>query len=361
MKRILIVNEFTSDNSNSTGYLFHLLRQEISDVCKITELNLEEVTKYKKSNIIKFLFLFGRLVKERKLYDTIILGTNPPFLIFFIFLIKYKVKVNVYLYLMDLFPQNLVIARYLHKGSFVYRILLWLTVTCLKRYDQIMVLGQDMKELLLAQSIEESKILYYPIIIPILETETISKDEDKNEILIQFFGNIGPLQNLKEVIQHFNLSNLNGYKLEIIGDGRNASEVDHLVKNFSNSKITYHKGIPMAERSLYLSRTNIALVCLAKGSRGIAVPSKAFFNFAVGIPVIAIVDEGSELCNLVNMYDLGVVVSDFNNNNLDKTLESILTNYAVRYSKAEVKVRYESYIIDAKVTRKQLLKCLKGN
>jgi hypothetical protein len=360
MKKVLFINEFTSKKSNSTGYLFHLLKRDVSSICSVDEINLEFYSKKFSNKIFNSFKLFFKILAVKHKYDIIILGTNPPSLIIIGSLMKYVFRAKLYLYLMDLFPHNLVAAGYLSRTSLVYRTLHRLIIGCFGKFDQIMVLGQDMKDLLINDGVQESKLLYYPIIVPkISNTFHIECNGKPNkDIIIQFFGNIGPLQNLKESIRRFNESVSSGWRLQIIGNGRGASELEHYVRRLNDPRIEYYQGVPMRDRDKYLARADIALVSLTAGSKGIAVPSKAYFNFASGIPVFAIVDEGSELYRVITTHDLGVVMSDANQCSIESMLEELTTKINTKYRESNVKERYSDYAVGAQNTRDRLFKLI---
>ena len=360
MKKVLFINEFTSKESNSTGYLFYLLKRDISSVCSVDEINLEFHSKKFSNKLFNSFKLFFEILKINHKYDIIIFGTNPPSLIVIGPLMKYLVRAKLYLYLMDLFPHNLVTAGYLNRTSLVYRTLHRLIIGCFDKFDQIMVLGKDMKDQLINDGVQESKLLYYPIVVPeISDTCHIEcNGKPHKDIIIQFFGNIGPLQNLNESVRRFNEIASNGWRLQIIGNGRGASELEHYVTQLNDQRIEYYQGVPMSDRDKYLAQADIALVSLAAGSKGIAVPSKAYFNFASGIPVFALVDEGSELYRVITKHDLGVVMSDANQCSMESMLEKLITKIDTRYRSSNVKERYSNYAIGAQKTRDRLFKLI---
>lgn len=358
MKKILIINEFTTLRANSTGYLFASLIQDISGFGEITTINLEDHRK-SRNKILNSFYLMVRFFKVRNSYDIIVVGSNPPLLIFLIFIIKFFTKVPVYLYFMDLFPLNLVCAGYLKKSSIIYKCLKQLVIICLKKFDYLLVLGKDMKDLLIEHGIVETKIVYYPIIIPFSQKHNRTNKINSTILQIQFLGNIGKLQNLPQIINTFNDTQVSGWDLEIIGNGSEASNVQRLISTIANDNITYKSGIPMSKRADYMSKVDIALVSLIPGSKGVAVPSKAHFNFAAGIAVFAFLDEGSELYNLINDYDLGIVISDLDNNQFDQALIEVINNGKLKYDTSAVRKRYAKYINDVTQTRQKLQNLIK--
>ena len=56
-----------------------------------------------------------------------------------------------------------------------------------------------------------------------------------------------------------------------------------------------------------LNDCDIAIVGLAKGMKGLGVPSKTYNILAAGKPIVYLGDPGSEIYNMVKKHDLGVV------------------------------------------------------
>jgi hypothetical protein len=59
------------------------------------------------------------------------------------------------------------------------------------------------------------------------------------------------------------------------------------------------------DRSALLATCDVALVCLQPRMFGLGVPSKAYFSLAADRPLLAIMDEGSEIALMVQDYGVG--------------------------------------------------------
>ena len=79
---------------------------------------------------------------------------------------------------------------------------------------------------------------------------------------------------------------------------------EKLIKKFiekhSHLDVNLHKDLLFENKNEMLFKGNVAIVSLAKGMRGLAVPSKAYFSLAANKPILAIADKNSELELLIN-------------------------------------------------------------
>ena len=346
-KTAIVLNEFTSADSNSTGYLFNLLINKINFNYTVREINLEEFkSKNNLNSVVKSFYLIVKLLRVKKARDVIIVGTNPPLLPYVHFLTNIKKNKSI-LYILDLFPQNLVAANILSEKSFIYKLLIKIQIYLFSKYTAIVVIGRDMEKTLIANGLDKNKIYYAPIIIPISncahQSQSIKVVEDI--LRIQFFGNIGVMQGLKTVIEKIVSIDSKDFRLDVIGEGKNSCEVRKIIEKADSKNICYYPSVPMRERNTVLATAHYSLVALRLGSYGVAVPSKAYFSFSNGIPVIAILDEGSELSKIILQYDLGYVLNANNLSQLDTVIQKCKLNYE-NYKKEKILTRYRQYILE---------------
>lgn len=344
-KTAIVLNEFTSADINSTGFLFNFLIEKISCNYNVSEVNLENI-KFKNNlnSFVKAFYLVVKFLRRKKKDDIIIIGTNPPFLPYIYPLTNIKKNKSI-LYILDLFPQNLVTANILREKSFIYKLLMKIQKYLLSKYDAIVVIGRDMEQALIANGLDKNKIYYAPIIIPIsnFSLQSQSTSNVKDIVRIQFFGNIGVMQGLEPVIEKMVSIESKVSKLDVVGEGKKAAKVRKIIEEADTAKIRYYPSVPMRERDTVLAAADYSLVSLRSGSYGVAVPSKAYFSFSSGIPVIAILDEESELSKIICQYDLGYVLNANDLSQLDTVIRKCKANYE-NYTKEKILTRYGHYI-----------------
>jgi glycosyltransferase involved in cell wall biosynthesis len=245
--------------------------------------------------------------------DNLFITTNPTFLIITLALIKKIKKFNLEILVHDVFPENLVPAGLIKKGSIKYWILSKIFNRAFQKADRIIVLGQDMKELFLQKV--SSKVKKVDLIpnwsdnnIYAIEGFNISEYlgiDVKDKIVFGFAGNLGRVQGVLEFIDLFKQSNNPNIILIIIGDGALRINIQFKIDNENLQNVYYLGPKPRSEQNFFLNACHIGVVSLTNGMKGLGVPSKVYNLMAVGKPIFYVGDEGSEIDSYVKKYDCG--------------------------------------------------------
>ncbi|WP_426483852.1 glycosyltransferase family 4 protein [Flavobacterium sp. 2] len=262
--------------------------------------------------ILTFKMSWKILVKVKK-NDNVLLTTNPTFLIISIALLKKVKKFNLEILVHDVFPENLVPAGLIEKTSTKYKLLSKLYNNSFKCADRLIVLGEDMKELMLKKiSPGNSKIDIIPNwadndIYPVSNfniSEYLQIDV-ADKIVFGFAGNLGRVQGVLEFIELFIEAQNPNCVLIIIGDGALKSDIQNKIQGEKVNNIFYLGAKPRKEQNLFLNACNIGLITLLEGMKGLGVPSKTYNLMAAGKPLFYIGDNDSEIDLYVKKYNCG--------------------------------------------------------
>ncbi|MFW2046057.1 glycosyltransferase family 4 protein [Acinetobacter variabilis] len=344
MKKIIIVSEFILPEQNSTGYFWHKIIQKMAQSAitdhisviaptdeqyipdhfdKKVELNLFDSPTYNKNSLISR--VWGQITQTHAFYKKIkgnldnntqvVSGTNPLFLMVLIAILKIFKPFKWCLLVHDVFPQNLVPAGILKRKSFFFKVLNVIFNLVYAQADQIIVIGRDM-EMVLRQKNYKKNITVIPNWVDFKEIEVRDKNDSElikqlnweNDIVFQFFGNIGRVQGIDHLVQAIQLVKHPQAKFLFIGGGSAVELVkSHIENNKKLNNVAYINELPSSQRSLGLSSCDIAIVTLADGMFGLGVPSKAYFSMAANRPILAIMDENAEVASMVKEHQIGWV------------------------------------------------------
>ena len=364
MKKIIVISEFILPEQNSTGYFWHKIIQKIAQSAitdnlsvvapvdsqlsskhfeKNVVLNLFNSPNYNKSSLIsriwgqiKQTYLFYKNTKGNLDADTkVVSGTNPLFLMVLMAILKIFKPFKWYLLVHDVFPQNLVPAGILKKNSIIFKFLNSIFNMVYMQADHIIVIGRDMEKVLREKKYKK-EITVIPNWVDFGEIELLDKSDSpfikklnwENDIVFQFFGNIGRVQGIDHLLQAIHLVKNPQAKFLFIGGG---SAVD-LVNNYINSNqnvnnnIAYIGELSSSQRSLGLSSCDVAIVTLAEGMFGLGVPSKAYFSMGANRPILAIMDDDAEVACMVKEHQIGWVESSNQPQQLALLIDEICEN-----------------------------------
>jgi len=369
-----IVSEYFFPEEVSTGYLLtqisrklYLTDNQLSVITKSTyatdneKQNIEKIcseTIRIKNFKIKSNSLFYRFLKQLllsisffykcffyiKKNSRVIIVTNPAFLVLFISLLKKIKNIQYILIVHDVFPDNLVPIKVIKKNSIIFQSLNFLFQKAYSSVDKLIVIGEDMKQLLIDKKINCDKISIiqnwadsleiYPIMN--FNVESYYNNEFENKIVIQFAGNIGKLQGLENFIKLFKIANNKELILIIIGSGTEASKLKFKNKN---ENILFYDSKPRSEQNEFLNACDISLISLIEGMYGIGVPSKTYNILAAGKPILYIGDKGTEVYNYIENEGIGWNFLWNQNDSIVKFLENIRFSDREKFSKIGKKSR----------------------
>lgn len=341
MKKTYLVTEYYHSNQNTTGYLFHKLYIHLkkvygSELCLIIKedknndvidpesIIVKDLNLNKKSLIQRLFFeliisfrFFIKVLKNVKKQDLVFTGTTPIFLLIVIYFAKKMIGFKWVLLVHDVFPENLVSAKVLKKQNFLYKILKKVFDVFYATPEKLIVIGQDMKDLVDTKTNQSNSVVIQNWID---ENDIEVEEKSSNEILkklnwenespvFQFFGNIGRVQGVDNIIEAIMLIEPSKRpKFLFMGDGAYVEQLNHAIETLNDPNIQYIGPVQQNAKSKGLNAGDIAIVTLADGMLGLGVPSKAYFSMAADKPLLAIMDEHSEVACMIRAHQIGWVV-----------------------------------------------------
>lgn len=357
MKKVYLITEYYHQNQNTTGYLLGKLYETFNEQSDIDltliakkdqncpeysnahYINAKEPDKrslikrflYELVISIKFLIKTLRVVEKGSIVFT---GTTPIFLLFVLYFVKKFLNFKWVLLVHDVFPENLVPAKILKEKNFIYKTAKWLFDKIYASADEVIVIGRDMKELIFQKTNKDNITIVQNWIDPldvgielkqnnqILEELNWNKDDTT---VFQFFGNIGRMQGVGIILNAIKkMENLHLAKFIFIGNGAYVSELKDQIQAIGSESVCYYGSLNQQEKTKGLNACDIALVTLAEGMLGLGVPSKSYFSMAANKPILAIMDQESEVADMVRTHKIGWVASPDDENNLAYILDQIV-------------------------------------
>ena len=127
--------------------------------------------------------------------------------------------------------------------------------------------------------------------------------------IVMYSGNIGLVHGLRNVVDCADVMRGEGdVAFVIVGEGNAKAEVMACARDKRAANVRFLPTQPREQFSSALGAADLCLVTLGKGMSTSSVPSKAYGIMAAGRPMLAAVDEGSEIWRLVREVGCGVCV-----------------------------------------------------
>lgn len=363
--RIWIVSEFFFPEMNSTGYFMTTIAENLAqdnrvsvitasnnqdqkndikfnnniDIHRIKSFNLDKANLVKRTIkllLLSLQFTYILFFKVKK-GDKIFCVTNPTFIILlipFIKMIKKNINTSVLVY--DVFPENLYANGILSKNTFLYKFLNKIYNICYESFDNIIVIGRDMKEIFKKKiNLKKHDRLKFitnwaetSLVTPMAKSDNsiIKKLKLENKIVIQFAGNIGRAQGLEQLVSIFSSCDKNKFHFLFIGDGVILNKLKkHVIKN-NIENITFLGSLPRSEQNIFLNACDIGLVTLNSNMYGLGVPSKSYNILSAGKPIFYIASSSSEIALMIKENKVGWVIENNEIEKIPKILEEIFND-----------------------------------
>jgi glycosyltransferase involved in cell wall biosynthesis len=220
----------------------------------------------------------------------------------------------------DIYPDVGVALGTFSETGLLARVLDRLNRLVLARADRIIVLGDCMREKVVAKVgvgaegridvihnwADGEKI--HPL--PAGESNPFVEEHDlRDRFVVQFSGNFGMVNDFDTPLE---AARLLGQRADIIflfiGDGVRAAAIKEFVRRHDLANVRLLPYQPREDLLYSLAAGHAHLVTLAEGLAGLSVPSKTYGILAAGRPVIFVGDPASDIARLVAEHRCGAVV-----------------------------------------------------
>ena len=225
-----------------------------------------------------------------------------------------KITFNV----QDIFPYNAVFGGKLKKNSLVFKVLAAVQRYGYNHADHIITISEDMKDTLVADGVEASKIAvvynwsYQDEPYENVDLNPVANMFNKNFFNVVYAGNIGVMQNVDIVIEAAKLmKDDDSVWFHIIGNGVYKEKLEAKAKEYGIKNISFWPMQPPELAPAIYSAADVNVIPLVKDVFRTALPSKTATCFAYGKPVVFAIGKESKFGQKVlNETGCPVVESD---------------------------------------------------
>ena len=261
---------------------------------------------------------YSKLLKNNSDADAVFLqSTNVAGIA--VWLVRKYIKKAVVTYnVQDILPYNLSYSGKLKKNSLVFKVLAAIQRYGYNHSDHIITISEDMKDTLVADGVEASKIevvynwSYQDGPYENVDLNPVANMFNKNFFNLVYAGNIGVMQNVDIVIEAAKLmKDDNSVWFHIIGNGVYKEKLEAKAKEYEIKNISFWPMQPSELAPAIYSAADVNVIPLVKDVFRTALPSKTATCFACGKPVVFAIGKESKFGQKVmNETGCPVVESD---------------------------------------------------
>lgn len=204
-------------------------------------------------------------------------------------------------------------------NAFIHRMMMVLDKRSCRKASCVVVPGRDLKETL-ERRFEGAEIPHCEVINNWADDEAIvplAKDYPgvvafreryglAGKFVVMYSGNIGlyyDLPNIMKVIAEFR--GRDDVAFAFVGEGAVKPELERIVAELGLRNVCFIPYQPKDELIYSLNAADVHLVTNARGIKGVSCPSKAYGIMATNVPIIAVLEPGSEVWRLVEESGCG--------------------------------------------------------
>ncbi len=262
------------------------------------------------ANYVSYLFvaLFRSLTIQPR-PDVILAMTDPPLTCVIGAVVSIVRKCKFVYHIQDVHPDMALASGLINPG---WAVSLWerLHRWALRQGDLLIVLGEDMKERMLAKGIRSSSIVVVcngaNRLEPITQTEhpTVKAIRGNYPFIVMHAGNLGYAGSWDAFVEAVHSLKDANVGVVFVGEGTRRSFLESLTKELPY--VRFFPYFPESDLPFVLAAGDIQVVSIKRGLEGLVVPSKLYSILMCGRPVLAVAPESSAICRLVDDHSCGL-------------------------------------------------------
>jgi len=275
--------------------------------------------------------------------DVVVTLTSPPLISFLGALYARAKGGRLVFWVMDLNPDEAIVAGWLKESSLVARVLEFFLRYSLRNADKVIALDRFMRERLLDREIPTEKVVVVP---PWVLSEEVTYDHDGRErfrrthdlsekFVVMYAGNHSPCHPLETVLDAANrLRARDDIMFCFVGGGSEQETVRRFAVTHSLTNVRRIPYQPLNELSGVLSAADLHLVVMGERFAGIVHPCKIYNVLAVGRPVLYIGPSESHITDIAR-HHLSAAISIASHSEPDLVVEQIIAAVAQKEKSCE--------------------------
>ncbi len=250
--------------------------------------------------------------------DVVIAFTTPPLIALVGWLLQ-RLRGTRYVYwLMDVYPDVLVAYGVMRERSLLHRVLERVSRWCLLRADRVVVLGRDMRDLVIAKGVSAGRVEHISVwadqaqIAPIDAAASSYRRAwaPPQACLVMYSGNFGLAHDVDTIAGAIDrLAGRDDVQFVFVGSGKRMDELRHRSTAAGRRHVRFEPYQPRQSLGQLLGAADIHLISQAQAMRGLIVPSKLYGIMAAARPTLFVGPADAEVARVLADYDCGRVVA----------------------------------------------------
>ncbi len=180
----------------------------------------------------------------------------------------------------------------------------------LRHAARIIVLGEDMRDRIVAKGVDPARVVIsrdginIPESLPTSENSVAREIREDFRFVLVHAGNLGFYGAWQALIAAVRMLENEGVGLVFVGEGAMKSQVEAMAAGCRAIRFLPFR--PASEIPLVLSSGDMHVVTVKRGLEGVVVPSKLYPTLAAGRPVLGVAPEESDVVRIIRRAGCGI-------------------------------------------------------
>jgi colanic acid biosynthesis glycosyl transferase WcaI len=229
----------------------------------------------------------------------------------------------------DMYPDMAVGGSIVRPGSFTAR---WEAMHrwALRRAARVIVLGEDMRDRIVAKGVDPARVVVsrdgieIPESVPSPDNAVAKEIRGTCRFTLVHAGNVGFYGAWQTLISAVRMLENEGVGLVFIGEGAMRPQVEAMAAGCGAIRFLPFR--PASEVPLVLSSGDMHVVTVKRGLEGVVVPSKLYPTLAAGRPVLGVAPEESDVVRIVRGTGCGIAADPDDPKGVADAIRGVLHN-----------------------------------
>jgi colanic acid biosynthesis glycosyl transferase WcaI len=229
----------------------------------------------------------------------------------------------------DMYPDMAVGGSIVRPGSFTAR---WEAMHrwALRRAARVIVLGEDMRDRIVAKGVDPARVVVsrdgieIPESVPSPDNAVAKEIRGTCRFTLVHAGNVGFYGAWQTLISDVRMLENEGVGLVFIGEGAMRPQVEAMAAGCGAIRFLPFR--PASEVPLVLSSGDMHVVTVKRGLEGVVVPSKLYPTLAAGRPVLGVAPEESDVVRIVRGTGCGIAADPDDPKGVADAIRGVLHN-----------------------------------
>jgi glycosyltransferase involved in cell wall biosynthesis len=227
----------------------------------------------------------------------------------------------------DMYPDMAVGGSIVGPGSFTAR---WEAMHrwALRHAARVIVLGEDMRDRIVAKGVDPARVaisrdgIVIPETVPSPENSVAREIRGDLRFALVHAGNLGFYGAWQTLISAVRMLENQGVGLIFIGEGAMKPQVQAMAEGCRTIRFLPFR--PAREVPLVLSSGDMHVVTVKRGLEGVVVPSKLYPTLAAGRPVLGIAPEEADVARIIRQSSCGVAANPDDPASVAEAIRSVM-------------------------------------